>query len=712
MVLERTLGVFLLGTTALAGVLMPALAIAQDIELDTLVIAGNADDEQADTGPVDGYVARRTTTGSKTSTPLNLVPQSVSVLGREQLDDRGVSKADEALRYTAGVFAQPFGRDTDTNWMFIRGFQATDKGAYQDGLQNYTYAFGGVYVDPFNLERIEVLRGASSVLYGGASPGGIVNYISKKPTGERLRKWEVGVTDSGKVWSGIDVGDSLSENLDYRFVARAEGGAGPTDFEEGFRGTISPSVTFRPDALTTLTVLANYTHIDEKHAGGSWLPYRGTVVDASFGRIDPDSNFIEPDDDNYERQQASIGYQFERVLNDSWTFRSNARYTYGHVNEAWVYPYGYNGYSAVPVDPSNLLQRTNWGHETDIANFGFDNSVEGKLATGAIDHTLLLGVDYKYFNLEQRQFRGTATPISATDPVYGVPQGVRVQDWYQDVTMQQLGVYAQDQLRFGDGFLVTLNARYDHVWNEVVGNNAYEGTNSALTGRVGVAYEFDNGLTPYAAVSTSFDPSIGVSSIVGVLEPETAVQYEIGLKYEPTWFDGLFTIALFDLTKDNVVQGFAPNETQLGKVNARGIEVEAQANLTEELKATAAFTTFDLNIKEDADATLIGKTPYIVPETQASLALDYTFGDGPLNGFTVGAGVRYVGESWADNQNTLQVPASTVLDAKIGYETADWGVDLNVTNIFDKTYVAACQGELLCYYGEGRTAKLRLHGSF
>ncbi|OWK18343.1 hypothetical protein AJ88_03985 [Mesorhizobium amorphae CCBAU 01583] len=195
----------LAGSVAAVAMISPMAAFAQTVQtgtqLEPVLVEGEVGDSA--TGPVDGVVAKKTTTGSKAATELKDIPQSVSVIGRQEIDDQGAQKADEALRYTAGVFAQPFGPDSDTNWMFIRGFQATATGTYMDGLQLFSYGFGGFYVDSFGLERIEVLKGPASVLYGGSNPGGMVNYVSKRPDFERKRYVETGVNDAGNVYLGF-----------------------------------------------------------------------------------------------------------------------------------------------------------------------------------------------------------------------------------------------------------------------------------------------------------------------------------------------------------------------------------------------------------------------------------------------------------------------------------------------------------------------------
>ncbi|AWB06945.1 TonB-dependent siderophore receptor (plasmid) [Azospirillum humicireducens] len=709
---------FLLSGTAFAALLMPALAQAQSqgdtgtpAILGPVTVEGSRAADTA-TSPVKGYVPTRSATGSKTDTPLEEIPQSVSVIGRAEMDDRGAQKVDEALRYTPGVFSQPFGRDSDTDWVFIRGFQATQSGVYQDGLQLYAYGFGGQFVDSYNLERIEVLRGASSVLYGGSNPGGLLNYVTKRPGGTPVRSVEVGMDQHGTAHLGLDVGGALDPTLSYRLTGRIAGGDTYTDFADGFRGTVSPSFKWSPNDANSLTILTNYTDIDETHNGGAFLPYVGTVVDAPFGRIDRKANFTEPGIDTYRRRQASIGYEFEHRFDNDLIFRQNARYNYSKVHEVTVYPYGYGGFSATPTDPNNLLSRINFEHTTEVNSVLIDNQLEGKLRTGPVEHTALAGIDYKYFAMDQVQASGSATTISATSPVYGAAQGRRFAYIDQKLTMRQLGVYLQDQMRFGQGFLVTLSGRYDIASTDAEGTPAYDGKTGKFSGRAGLAYEFANGLTPYVSASTFFNPVLGSSAAVGVFKPESGRQYEVGVKYRPAWMDALFTAALFDLTRTNVVTGAFNAETQLGEVNSRGVELEAKANITPGLKATASFTALDLDIKKDANPALIGKTPYIVPQVQGSAFLDYSFRESVLNGVSVGGGVRYVGSSWADNENTLKVPAATVFDARVGYKRDNWGANLSVTNLLDKKYVASCQTQYSCGYAEGRTALLTLNMSW
>ena len=229
---QRRLRLALACGTAAIGLLAPLATFAQDAEgttrLEEVRVEQGDPNAVADTGvePVRGVVAKTTRTGSKAATDLNEIPQSVSVVGREQIDDQSSQKVDEALRYVAGVNASTYGTDSDTDWLFIRGFQADQTGVFLDGLSLFQTGFGTFLVDPFFLERIEVIKGPSSALYGGANPGGFVNFVSKRPTDEPLRYVETGINSFGNGYLGLDFSDKLGSDdvLNYRLTGKISGG--------------------------------------------------------------------------------------------------------------------------------------------------------------------------------------------------------------------------------------------------------------------------------------------------------------------------------------------------------------------------------------------------------------------------------------------------------------------------------------------------------
>lgn len=291
---------FLASGVAGIALLVSTAAVAQDgiaTKLEKIEVQAQGLRDEA-TGPVDGYVAKATTTGSKSATPISEIPQSVSVIGRDELDDRGVvNKVDEALRYTPGVTTEPFGTDADTDWYYIRGFDATQTGVFLDGLTLFSFGFGGFQVDPFMLERVEVLKGPASALYGGANAGGIISLISKRPFDEPLYYTEIGINNFGNAFTGFDVNDKLTDDgtIRYRVTGKMSGGDTYTDFSNDLRGFVLPQITYAPDDATSLTVYGVLQGLDQVHVGNGFLPYVGTVVDAPFGKIDRDAFYGEPD---------------------------------------------------------------------------------------------------------------------------------------------------------------------------------------------------------------------------------------------------------------------------------------------------------------------------------------------------------------------------------------------------------------------------------
>ena len=282
-------------------------------------------------GAFQGYVAGRSMAGTKTNTPIMQTPQSLSVIGSEQIRDQKPGKFDEILRYTPGVVAGTFGADTRNDWFLIRGFKSDDIGLFLDGLQLFYTSYASWKLPPFNLARVEVLRGPSAVLYGGSSPSGIVNAVSKMPPTEPIRYIEAGVNNFGNAYTSFDVGGPVATapgngQLFYRVVGQVQNGGTQVDFTPDNNYFIAPSVTYKPDLDTTFTVLASASKTDTR--GINFLPYVGTVVNAPFGRI-PTKLFVgDPSVDKFTREQEMLGYQFEKNLTDSLTFRQNARYAH------------------------------------------------------------------------------------------------------------------------------------------------------------------------------------------------------------------------------------------------------------------------------------------------------------------------------------------------------------------------------------------------
>jgi iron complex outermembrane receptor protein len=653
-------------------------------------------------GPVDGYVAGRSATGSKTDTPLIETPQSISVITADQIESQGVESIGNALRYTAGVAGELWGNDTRGFGLQIRGFNVWDDAFYKDGLRLKGTDFASfLSLDPYGAERLEVLHGPASVLYGQTSPGGIINYVSKRPTDETFREVEVSAGSFDRYQGQFDMGGKVDEAgvLSYRLTGLFRDGDTGVDFVNDDRIFIAPSLKWQPDADTSLTLLATYQR-DRTGWGIQFLPADGTVFPGLDGKRLPNNRFVgEPAFDEFNPTLAMIGYEFEHRFNDTWMVRQNARYSYLDNDEQF-------GVFGSGLDPDgHTYNRYADAGRSNLGNFSVDNQTQATFDTGPLAHTLLMGLDYQYTDYSDWGAEGTVDPIGDIfDPIYGAP----VMDLtpYQDTDTQQtqVGLYAQDQIKY-ENWALTFGGRQDWAKSETLdklSDSTSEQSDSAFTGRIGLVYLSDIGLAPYLSYSTSFYPTLGTGTDGEAFKPETGEQYEVGVKYQPEGWNSFVTVAAFDLTRENVVRDFGSYQFQTGKIRSRGIEVEGVASLDSGWDIKLAYAYIDMEILDDSERNG-GNMPYGVPHHRLSLWGDYTFRSGKLEGFGVGAGVRYIGSSYGDDANSFEVPSATLVDAAIHYDWKNMKFQLSASNLFDKQYVSSCfDRNFGCFYGEGR----------
>lgn len=672
------------------------------VQLDTVELERKA--AQTATGPIDGYVATQSAAGSKTSTPLIRTPQAVAVVGAKQINDQQARTIDEAVRYSPGIHGQTFGSDPRNDWFTIRGFNEQTTGYYLDGLQLFSTSFATFKVEPWNLERIEIVRGPSAVLYGGGDPGGLINAVSKLPTFTTFGVVEGGVNSFGNVYGAADLGGVAGANKEWawRFTSLGRIGGTQTNFTDDDRAFVAPSLTYRPNATTTFTLLGQFQK--DFSNGQNFLPYVGTVTPAAFGRIPTRLFTSEPALDTFRRDQDMIGYRFETAITPDIVVRQNVRYEYLFVNYQTLYG---NGYVTPPTADDAQLSRFNFVTRPTVNSVQADNQAEFHFDTWGLQHTALAGIDYKFYDLRDSQGFAFGTGLNLLSPMYMGATVPTSRYNSNTTTLNQVGLYGQDQIRF-DRLTVVGGVREDLVFNDT--RNRVTGVNTdssptATTGKVGAIYTLDNGFAPYVSYATSFNPILGTNFFGVPFAPETGEQEEIGVKYQSPVLPFTAGIALFNLTRDNAPvtdQANVFNTLQTGQQRSRGVEVSAQASLLEGLNLIGAFTAYDLTVTRDTTAANVGKTPTNVPQLFGSLWLDYTVPAGEFAGLGAGAGVRYTGQSFADPANTLRVPDYVLGDATVHYERGSWRAALNVSNIADDVYVGSCSTPTACFYGDRR----------
>ena len=652
--------------------------------------------------PVRGFVPGVSASAMKTDTSLLETPQSVSVISRENHDARGVETIVESLQYTAGVATQTGGNDPRFDFFRIRGF---DAGNYRDGLRdNSSGTFAVFRNEPYGAQRVDVVKGPSSVLYGQNAPGGLVDIISKRPTREAFGEVVGLVGSADRLQGAFDVGGPVSKDKDNTLFYRLTGVLRDSDAQiakfsdkvKDDRVYIAPAVTWQPNANTTLTLLSDYQH---DLTGNAFPVSVATLRGAAVGSITALPIFLgDPSFNKFEQDQYRIGYQFEHRFSDDLIVRSKARF--GHVDV----DYRYLTFAGNPLNTQTSYPRISRQVLENSDSFSLDNHLIAKMWTGPLQHTVLVGTDYQSFGLDTLQFGGTAPPISRITPVYGqsiATPTTRIAS--TDQSTSQVGVYLQDQIKW-QHWILTVGGRFDSADQTTLNRltaTPQSTDDSAFTKRFGLAYEFANGFVPYVSYSESFLPTTGTDFSGGAFKPTTSKQYEGGVKFQPNR-NVLVTMAAFDLTQKNALtpdpafgrQGFS---VQTGAINSRGFEFEMLAKLLPGLNVIGTYTVQDVTITESNNGD-VGNAPLQVPKILASGFADYTFESGPLTGFGFGAGVRYNGQSLAEKTGTIINPDYTVFDAGIHYRM-EKGVNLalNVKNIADKdTYTCTTTGG--CYY--------------
>ncbi|WP_424135520.1 TonB-dependent siderophore receptor [Roseomonas chloroacetimidivorans] len=689
-----------------ATALTPA-AMAQDasdsVAVPEVAVTGNA--ERA-LDPIRGFVARQEITGAKTDTPLIENPQSISVVPRDQIDARQAQTLGEALRYTAGVRGENYGTDSRTDWFQLRGFNAQDNGLFLNGLR-YNTGYAGSAFETYGLERYEILRGPTSVLYGQIAPGGLVNMVQRRPTETPTGEVRLTAGSYGRVQAQGFTSGPLTADGVWSYSLTALGRASQTTVEEVHddRAFVAPALTWRPDSNTSLTVLGYYQQ--DRTSGNQFLPYEGTVKATPFGRISRSLFTGETDFDRFDRTQYGIGYEFSHRFNNVFSFQQNLRY--GHTDIAWNQVYG----GGLQAD-QRMLNRYAYRADIDVGTLQVDNQLRADFTTGPLSHTVLGGFDFSQVNYRNAQFFALAPGLDVFSPVYGspVPALTTPYDNVRQVN-SQYGLYLQDQIRF-DRLVLLGGIRQDWAFSDVddrdAGVRRYQ-NDSAFTWRAGALYLFDNGLAPYASYARSFQPQIGTDSLGRSWDPLEGEQYEIGLKFQPNGTRSFMQLSAFHLTQQNTLTPDPLNVIQqvsVGEIRVRGLELEAVAELGHGVTLVGSYTYLDPEITKSNTAAEIGNRPAGVARNNAGLYAEYSFVDatGPLSGLTLGAGVRYLGNTTTANSGGNVVPSTTLFDATLRYDLSKLsprmnGLQLAVhgSNLADTRYVSRCSGDTGCFYG-------------
>lgn len=691
---------------ALAGAVTLALQTQAFAEEPTIVVTGT---EQGSALPA------WTNSATKSAVAESKTPQVINTIAAKEIEQRHASSVNEILRYAPGVSTEVRGSTSYMSEYKIRGFNVDQE--FYNGLQLPYNVTGNTKarIDPLLIESVDILKGPSSVLYGGGSPGGLVNIQSKKP--QKEAKTELGFnTGNRNLKEGYldSTGQIANSDWNYRLLGKA------TESDEQAHTTryenylVAPSVTWQPDDKTRLTIdaLAQNTP--------SLTPSDPMPLSYLRSKYADRRDYAGDEWSGFKQRQWMMGYSFEHEFDSGWGFNQKARYFDVDTHQRSAYSTGTG---------SEVYQLNRFAYTTDedLQSFNIDNQVTRTVALGDWQHHLLAGFDYQKLNSHFHYRYASSTPgIDMRNPDHsqidndalGLETAQKNRLGYQ-----QNGYYLQDQIAFG-GLNVLASLRFDD-YRSVTTNYLQNGdkawvSQDRLTKRLGALYAFENGLSPFISYSEGFAPVSPQGTLTAKdVKPTTSKQVEGGVKYLLAEYATTFTASVFNIRQKNVVTsdpGFL-NYRQTGEVESKGAELSAISRPTDNLTLIANYAyTHAINTEDDKYQ---GKRPTQVPENAFNLWGDYSFDSTPLRGLTLGAGARYTGPMEISPANDAgKLGGTTQYDLAASYRMGELAPSLegltlkaSAQNVTNKETLT-CYDATNCWIGRDRTFQVGASYSF
>ncbi|MGO2134387.1 MAG: TonB-dependent receptor [Marinobacter sp.] len=637
---------------------------------------------QAYTGDANSTVAQELWVGGKVATSILDTPASVSVITEKEIEQRNAKTTEEVLQYTPGVLTDYYGTDDRNDYFKIRGFQAT---TYRDGLT--LGSMRGVREEPYAFERVEILRGANSTLFGPADPGGSVNFVSKQPKFQSFGEGYLTYGSFDRMEAGIDVGDVLNdaETLAYRFTGKVQDSEREYDYSRDDNEFVMGGLTWEPTAYTSATLILDYLNRDSTPNSG------GYPKDREYDR----SNFYgEPDFNYHAVERSSVTGLLTHDFNNGLILRGNLRYS--DLTDDFGYVYLADNSSTAGTD------RAYFGTNSEARELIGNAILQYNARFDGIDSSTLLGLEYRDASTGDSSFYGDAGSIDLANPEYrGAPASLNA-PYGDDQDYTTRSVFLTQNLSFNDRFIVTAGVRNDglKLSSEDLSGVRASDDFSETSFRGALTYRVTDEVSTYISMVESIaPPSIGV-------EPERGEQYEVGVKYSPVNINALFSAAIYDLNKDNVTiavvqdNGTIDRQT-IGESRVQGLDLEARAELTDTLSVSGGYSYMDSEVVQGAlrsGLSIKGSAFTAAPKHSASVWSYYTL---PATGMSFGLGARYTGSYYFDAANTSESDSATLFDAAFTYEIIK-GTDVavNVRNLFDEQHVVG--SGTADYYNPGR----------
>ncbi|WP_227106008.1 TonB-dependent receptor [Chromobacterium rhizoryzae] len=705
-----------IGAGMLAAALSPGLALAADAptKLETVRVEGET--------PVRGSLKTESSAIGKLNQKLKDIPQSVTVLSKQLLEDQAVSNLKDALRNVPGItFAAGEGGRTGDQ-VVIRGFSAfTD--TYLDGMRD----IGQYNRDTFNLEKVEVLKGASSMLFGRGSTGGVVNQASKTPFAGSLVAGEMSVGSNRFARSTFDINQAFSDSAAMRVNLMATDDGSDRGPVKNQRFGVAPSLAFGLGEPTTLVL--SYFHQKEDNVPDYGIPFNANTqqpIDVPRDRFYGLNSDFEKTQTDILTAKLTHRFSDDLVLSNQLRFnrfwrdvsptapRNPSKQLNKPANQGGTWTGRYvcgDAVSGQVVDPNSAMCRSkpmrdgidwSWNNQTDLVS---------KFDTGSVRHTLLTGLELSKEKSDTNRYAtlGLVAPTDRDNPNPGSPTDLsRYRSSNTQFDASNIGLYAMDTLELNPQWKAVVGARFDRFSGDYKiragkrdgsvnqdPSSSYDvsRTDNVWSWRGGLIWQPSSAQSYYLSYGTSFNPSgeaYALDKATAKVDPEKNRNIELGAKWDLFEGDASLRAALFRIEKTNErnTDPLDQNTVLLsGKRHTDGVEVEGAGRLSERWDVFAGLTLMKSRIDKAAPPALgasgtEGNMPRYTPKVTANLWTTYKFTEEVIGGF----GLTHVGKRYAHEANTNYLPAYTVANAMLAYETRKYKVQLNVNNLANKTY--------------------------
>lgn len=705
---KRQVYAVLMGCTSLtaAAQAQPVIVPDSSVTLDQLSVEGLG-------GNTVGYLTRATRSATKTDTPLLDTPQSITIVSQQQIRDQNFQNLTEQLRYVPGVI--PAQGESNRDEVVIRG-QKTNADFFVNGVRDDVQYFRDLY----NIERIEVLKGPDSLIFGRGGGGGVINRVLKEADGLRVREIVAGGGQFNDKRVAVDVGDRISDSVFLRLNGVFEDSQTYRQFGDLRRYGVNPTMTFLIDPQTTLKLSYEFFHDDR-------FPDRG--IPSQLGRPYNYRNnirtFFGNPDVNFTKVDANIATAtLDHAFDSGVQMHSQLRF-------ADYDRYYANTLPGAPVNAAGTqVSITGYRNETDRTNYFSQNDFTYKFLTGDIKHTVLGGFELGYqegLAYRQTAFFGnnlaTSVVVNPLSPLTRAPVTFRNNGTTDANFTYNLGlaaVYAQDQIDLNDYVQIVGGLRYDYFdfsSTSRITSLSNDRVDNLVSPRAGLVIKPLPNLAVYGSYSVSYLPSSGdqigtFSPGLAIAAPEKFQNLEVGVKYDITPRVQL-TGALYNLDRTN--QRLPdPNNAGFfilsGRTNTQGAEIGANGYVTDWWQVAGGYAFTDARIDSAVSTTIVkGNTVGLVPFNSVSLwnKFDVTRDLG------IGIGVIHQTHTFATSDDTVRLPSYTRFDLGLFYNITDSvRAQVNIENLFDRRYIYTADNNQNITPGAPRTIRAQIVAKF